>query len=88
MSKGIELPGGMEVRMPSPELELLQAIAQNTASMVSQLDMLIRIACQQTDKKVVKARLDAFDAARKAAENPVEAAAQEMEEMRKADPLD
>jgi len=68
MGQGIELPGGMQVQMPSPELELLQAIAQNTASMVGQLDMLIRITVGQTPKSKVKGRLDAFDAARRDAE--------------------
>jgi hypothetical protein len=58
----------MRAEVPTRNTELLEAIASNTATMVGQLDMLIRITVGQTPKSKVKARLDAFDNARKDAE--------------------
>ncbi len=64
----IELPDGTRANIPTRSEELLEIIASNTANMVGQLDMLIRMQCQQVDKKVIKKRLDDFDAARAAAQ--------------------
>ena len=74
MANRIELPGGVQVSPPTPELEALHTIQQQLQqltiamnTLVGQVDTALRLGSGAYSKHEVKVKFQEFDAARRIA---------------------